>query len=108
MSTALHDPRPRDSEQAWPQLGGKSYIAELKAKLSIAPEQARAWEVFADVLSANGRRIRCGSGESPFGPLAHRLAARSAMKHAAERLLAALEPAQRRTAVQMLPLCCLQ
>jgi hypothetical protein len=46
--------------------------------------------------------------ESPFGLIAHRVAALDSMKRAAQRLLVVLSPAQRRAAVRMLPLCCLQ
>lgn len=93
-----------------PRCGGKSYTDGLKARLSIAPGQAQAWAAFAHALSANHRRTLSGNDgdSSPFGPLAHRLAALDSMKRAAERLLAVLDPAQRRAAAQALPLCCLQ
>jgi hypothetical protein len=90
--------------------GEESYIAALTARLSIAPDQAQAWGAFTDVLSANKHRMRSGNtgSESPFGPTAHRLNALASMQRAAQRLLAVLGPAQRRAAVQALPLCCLQ
>jgi hypothetical protein len=89
--------------------GEESYIAGLKARLSIAPDQSQAWEAFADALYVNKHRMRNGNaGESPFGPIAHRLNDLASMQRAAQQLFGALGPVQRRAAVQVLPLCCLQ
>jgi hypothetical protein len=87
-----------------------SYTADLKTRLSIAPGQVQAWKAFADALSANTRRMRSDNpgGDSPFGPIALRLDALISMQRAAQQLLVVLEPAQRRAAVQVVPLCCLQ
>jgi hypothetical protein len=99
---------PRPALRSPSQAGG--YTADLKTRLSIAPGQAQAWEAFADALSANTRRMRSGNagGDSPFGSIAHRLDALVSMQGAAQQLLAVLEPAQRRAAVRVLPLCCLR
>jgi len=93
----------------WPSHAG-SYTADLKTRLSIAPGQVQAWEAFADALSANTRRMRSDNprGDSPFGPIALRLDALVSMQRAAQQLFVVLEPAQRRAAVQVFPLCCLQ
>ena len=58
-----------------PRSGAESYVAGLKAKLSIGPDQLEAWRAFADALSANGRRMRsdCDCGDEPFGSLPDRL-----------------------------------
>jgi hypothetical protein len=79
-------------------------------RLSIAPGQAQAWRAFVDALSVNKRRMRADNagGESPFGPLAHRLDALASMQRAAQQLFAILDPTQRRVAMQVLPLCCLR
>jgi hypothetical protein len=90
--------------------GAGGYTAELKTRLSLAPGQVQVWEAFADALSANTHRMRSDNagGDSPFGPAAHCLDALTSMQRAAQQLLAVLDPAQRRVAAQMLPLCCLQ
>src|SRR5262245_24679021 len=82
---------------------GKRCIAGLKDRLSVAPDQAQAWKSFADALSANSLRMEAGNegSESPFGLIAHRVAALDSMKRAAQRLLVVLSPAQRRAAVRM-------
>ena len=80
-----------------PRSGGTSYIAGLKDKLSIAPDQAQAWESFADVLSANSRRMETENegNEGPFGLIEHRVAALDSMKRTGQVLLAVLSPARR-------------
>jgi hypothetical protein len=85
-----------------PRCREESYIAGLKARLSIAPDQAQAWEAFADALYANKHRMRNGNaGESPFGAIAHRLNNLASMQRAAQQLFDALGPVQRRAAVQV-------
>jgi hypothetical protein len=89
--------------------GAEKYVAHLKAELSIGRDQTEAWAAFAEALSENSRRM-CSSndgGDVPFGALSDRLAALDSMRRAAKQLFAVLRPAQRRTAVQLLPLCCL-
>jgi hypothetical protein len=88
----------------------ESYVAELKAKLSITEGQIEAWSEFAEALSANGRRMQSvddGDRDQPFGPLQDRLAALGSMWHAAAELFAVLGTSQQLRAVQLLPLCCL-
>ena len=99
---------PRPALRSPSRAGG--YTADLKIRLSIAPSQVQCWEAFADALSANTRRMQSDNpgGDSPFGPIALRLDALISMQRAAQQLLVVLEPAQRRAAVQVLPLCCLQ
>lgn len=89
--------------------GAKSYVAGLKAKLSIEPSQMDAWSAVADALSANGRRMRSDSDHSdePFGPFPDRMAALESMTRAAERLFGVLRPGQQQVASGALPLCCL-
>lgn len=92
-----------------PLSGAGSYVARLKAELSIGPEQGDAWSAFVDALLANGRRMRGDSdcGDEPFGSLSDRLAALASMKRAAQRLFGVLHPGQQCVAARALPLCCL-
>jgi hypothetical protein len=89
--------------------GAEAYVAGLKARLSIGPDQIDAWSAFADALSRSRRRTASGSanGEEPFGALADRLAALERIRHAAGELLDVLSPAQQGVAAQVLPLCAL-
>ena len=89
--------------------GAESYVVGLKAKLAITEGQTEAWTAFAETLSANARRMRTidDAGNQPFGRLPDRLAALRSMRHAAARLFPALGAAQQRSAMQLLPLCCL-
>ena len=84
------------------------HIADLQAKLAISEAQMAAWELFAESLRANRRRMQTfvEETEQPFGALEDRLAARDAMRHAAADLFAVLDRAQRQTAMRLLPLCC--
>lgn len=88
--------------------GAESHLADLKVKLSITEAQMEGWAAFADALSANSRRMRSvdDDGDHPFGPLQDRLAALASMRHAAARLFTMLSAAQRCSAIQLLPLCC--
>jgi hypothetical protein len=85
------------------------YIAGLEAKLAIRDSQKAAWELFAERLRANRRRLQAHdhTTDQPFGTLEDRLAARESMQRAAAHLFAALDTVQQQTAVQLLPLCCL-
>ena len=84
-------------------------IASLEAQLSISESQTKAWAAFAETLSANSRRLDTVDGvrDHPFGRLEDRLAALSSMRQAGAVLFSALNVAQQRKAIRLLPLCCL-
>lgn len=92
-----------------PRSGAETYVAGLKDKHSIGPEQMGLWSAFAEALSSNDRRMRsnANNGDEPFGALPDRLAALESMRQAAEQLFGVLGPTQRGVAAQVLPLCCL-
>jgi hypothetical protein len=89
--------------------GAENYVVGLKAKLAITEGQTQAWAAFAETLSANARRMRTidDAGNQPFGRLPDRLAALRSMRRAAPGLFAVLSGSQKRSAMQLLPLCCL-
>jgi hypothetical protein len=88
--------------------GAEKYVARLRVELAITDAQAEAWGAFAEALRENRRRMQTfdDAGDQPFGPVQDRLAALASMRRAAQDLLAVLERAQRRKAMQLLPLCC--
>jgi hypothetical protein len=82
-------------------------VRHLQAKLVISDGQMVQWELFVDSLRANRRRMQDDdTTDRPFGPLEDRVAARDAMRQAATQLFTVLDTAQQRTAMQLLPLCC--
>lgn len=81
----------------------------LRAKLAITDGQMEAWAAYADVLSANDRRVRTldDSDDQPFGSLQDRLAPLASMRQAAAVLLSVLDEGQQQRAMPLLPLCCM-
>ena len=91
-----------------PRHGAEAYVAGLKGRLCIAPDQIGAWSALADALSCNHLRMASdtANGDEPFGALGDRLVALGRMRHAGRQPLGVLSPDQREVAAQVLPLCC--
>lgn len=75
--------------------GGERHVARLKAELGITQQECEAWAAYVAALLSNRRRMEGALAHAPFGSLADRLAALTAMRRASSRLYACLSAATR-------------
>jgi hypothetical protein len=82
------------SEKTRARAGGQKRVAaRLKAELDIRQHQYEAWAAYVANLQSNRQRMeRTGNPDAPFGALADRLAALTAMRRASSSSIRADVP----------------